>query len=203
MASANVSNRVDTIKGSFNQNRSVPADGEVGKDPILAAAKTGALTTRTSSSVGTLTMDTGHSIATGNRLDLYWVKTDGSRGYRYGITVGTVATNSVPITGGSGDDLPDDETTITAMVPRLETFPVLTAAMQLLCVGCEVPMIAIFIDGSAAVVLAVTVDGTNDSYIWDVNGEIANPFADDVAEVYLSHGSSGGTFRPIAYAEVN
>ncbi len=81
-------------------------------DEDLDAAKTGQLTTRTSATVGTLTMDTGHGITTAARLDLYW---DG--GQRYGILVGTVSGNSVPFTGGLGDNLPANLTAITAQVP--------------------------------------------------------------------------------------
>lgn len=80
----------------------------------LAAGKTGTLTTRTNDTTGTLTMSSGHGITTGQIIDLYW-----SGGARYGILVGTVSVNSVPIgadLAGTGDVLPADETAIVACV---------------------------------------------------------------------------------------
>lgn len=87
-------------------------------DIDLAPAKSGSLTTRTNNSDGTLTMSTGHGITTGARLDLYW-----ATGSRRGITVGTVSGNSVPISSGTGDNLPTAATAITAMVPTLQAVP--------------------------------------------------------------------------------
>lgn len=200
MASANVSNRTDTIKGSFSTTRTILADGETSKDPVLAAAKIGKLTTRTSNSVGTLTMNPGHGFVAANRLDLYWLKPDGTRGFRYGITVGAVAGDDVPITAGAGDNLPDDESDITAMVPQQEAFTVPAASLVGLVVGCDVPAIAVFMDVTPAQVLPVTVDGPSDAYTWDTASGIANPFGADVVTVYLSHGSSAGSFRPVALA---
>lgn len=83
--------------------------------PTVTAAKTGQLTTRTSASVGTLTMAAGHGFNTADIIDLFW-----TGGKRVGVVVGTVATNSVPISGGSGDDLPANLTAITAMLRHAE-----------------------------------------------------------------------------------
>ncbi|MBK9128182.1 MAG: hypothetical protein IPM13_10320 [Phycisphaerales bacterium] len=72
---------------------------------VTGPGKRGTLTTRTSDTAGTLTMESGHGIATGNTIHVYW---DG--GKRIGVTVGTVSGTSVPISGGSGDNLPDAST---------------------------------------------------------------------------------------------
>lgn len=77
----------------------------------LNAAKTGTLATRTDANTGNLTMTAGHGITTGQIIDIYW---DG--GVQYAVTVGTVATNDVPIDLGVGDDLPAQDTAITAVV---------------------------------------------------------------------------------------
>jgi hypothetical protein len=64
----------------------------------------GSLTTRTDADTGEITMSTQiapHGITTGEIVDVVW-----SRGWRLGMTVGTVSGNSVPIDGGEGDDLP-------------------------------------------------------------------------------------------------
>jgi hypothetical protein len=81
----------------------------IGLSETLPAAKTGTLTTRTDNTDGELTMSASPGITTGATIDLYW---DG--GSRYGVTVGTVATNAVPISGGAGDNLPIATTSITA-----------------------------------------------------------------------------------------
>jgi len=83
----------------------------IGLVDTLPAAKTGQLTTRTDNTTGTLTMAASHGITTAAVIDLYW-----TGGVRYGVVVGTVATNSVPISGGAGDNLPSNLTNITAVV---------------------------------------------------------------------------------------
>lgn len=83
--------------------------GEIGHVLSLAAAEAGTLTTRTSATEGTITMGSeSHTIETGDTIDIFW-----TGGFRYGVTVGTVSTTSVPLSGGSGNDLPADETTVT------------------------------------------------------------------------------------------
>ena len=85
------------------------AAGQIGHDLTLNAAKAGALTTRTNDTTGSLTLATGHGIETADVIDLYW---DGGR--RYGVSVGTVVGDVVPISGGAGDVLPAQDTAITA-----------------------------------------------------------------------------------------
>ncbi len=92
----------------------------------MPAAVAGTLTTRTSTTVGTLTMSSAsHGIQTGDKLDLYWLEgTDGDIGRsRRFLTVGTVSGTSVPFTLGTGDDLPDLNTIVTAHVPILQALP--------------------------------------------------------------------------------
>lgn len=186
-----VGKQVDVVK-------TVTSDGAVLVDPTLAAAKTGTLTTRTNSTTGTLTMSASHGITTGARLDLYW-----SGGSRYGITAGTVSVNSVPISGGTGDDLPAQDAAVTAMVPQKEAFAAPYAALQSLLVGCSRPATAVFLDAGDAEVFAAVVE-ENDGYIWEVNDGSDNPFdATDVASVYLSHGYSSGSAQVSAVAGLN
>ena len=83
----------------------------------IAAAKTGTLSTRTNDTSGTLTMTTGHGFTTGQKdISIFW-----SGGSRRNVLVGTVATNSVPFSGGTGDNLPLATTAITAMAPTVNT----------------------------------------------------------------------------------
>ena len=77
------------------------ASGAITQSESLAVAKTGTLSTRTSDTVGTLTMSALHGITDGQRIAIFW-----TGGCCYLATVGTVATNSVPFTTGAGDVLP-------------------------------------------------------------------------------------------------
>jgi hypothetical protein len=185
--------------------RSVPVstDGGLVKNPELAVAKVGALTTRTDDNTGELTMASGHGISTGNRLDVYWTNADGTQGRRYGMTVGTVASLAVPIDGGAGDNLPADETAVTAMVPQLETFAVTAADMEALFVGCGGPATAVFREADTTLVIAVGVDGPTDAYLWESTNGAATPFGENVADVYLSHGDSSTAWPVNVAALIN
>lgn len=88
------------------------ASGGINQNTSLAAAKVGALTTRTSDTAGTLTMVAGHGITDGQVIAIFHPTT----GCSYSATVGTVATNSVPFTGAAGDVLPADESAVTVQV---------------------------------------------------------------------------------------
>lgn len=155
----------------------------------MPAAKVGALTTRTSYTVGTLTMAASHGITTGAKLDIYWVG-----GKRLGVTVGTVATNSVPFSLGSGSNLPIATTAITAMVPV--AFPIVATGNDV--VGLEAWSATdgdvLIADASSASLLAIETD--EDGYSWSDASGVTNPVAGDaIAKVFFSHGDSTGTRR--------
>lgn len=154
--------------------------GAIGLEDTLSVAKTGALTTRTSDTVGTLTMAASHGITTGQTIDLYW-----SGGVRYGVTVGTVATNSVPISAGAGDNLPTAATVITAVVQQ---------SVNLAIDGDETDILAIIFEttdtslrtaahiqfrDAAADEIAEIDFVTNVPQVWDIAGGSANPFTGD------------------------
>ena len=177
---------------TFPYNATISADAAYVQEVSVAPAKVGALTTRTDDDTGTLTMNSGHGITTGARLDLYW---DG--GSRRGITVGTVSVDSVPIDGGAGDVLPADETAITAMVPHEE---------EMLVTGDDVTALAVYSTVSGNIVLAESDDGEVVAYqvgagtggaqsaLWVEDLNPTNPLASaDVAKVFFSHGSSTET----------
>lgn len=72
--------------------------------------KVGTLTTRTSDTAGTLTMETGHGIASFTlNQTFYWVE-NGLLKSRRNTTIGTVSGDSVPFSGGTGDVLPSTST---------------------------------------------------------------------------------------------
>jgi len=171
------------------------ASGPIGLEETLPVAKTGTLTTRTDNTDGELTMSASHGITTAAVIDLYW-----SGGVRYGVVVGTVATNAVPISGGSGDNLPADETAITAVVQT---------SINLLVDGDNTKIIAISLetvdktlrtaghvqlrDASNAEIAEIDLV-TNVAQVWDIEGGSANPFTGNViTNLKASQGSSTST----------
>ena len=94
---------------------------KIGSQPIssitstLAAAVSTAFA-RTNDTTGTLTLSTGHGITTGAIINITW--SGGSRQY---VTVGTVSTNSVPISAGIGNPLPAANTVITIGMTTVTT----------------------------------------------------------------------------------
>lgn len=152
-------------------------------------AKTGTLTTRTNNTEGELTMAGGHGITTGARLDLYW-----AGGSRRGITVGTVATNAVPLTdSGTGDNLPAQSTAITAMVPVEEEF-LFTGDLAIGLAFSSTQRGTIVLAESNNSESTARVLTANVSSIWSKVRDSVNPVATkDVAKVFFSHASSTQT----------
>jgi hypothetical protein len=151
--------------------------GAIGLEDTLDAAKAGTLTTRTDNNTGTLTMDSGHGITTGQIIDIYW-----SGGVQRTVTVGTVATNSVPIDLGIGDNLPIATTAITAVVQKAVNLAIDGDNADILAVILETVDKALrtaanvqFLDGSASVIAEVDLVA-NVPQVWDIEGGSANPF---------------------------
>lgn len=179
-----------TINGrSYTRTESRTDDGVVEKTvPSVAAAKSGTLTTRTDNNTGTLTMSTGHGITTGARLDLYW-----SGGQRRGMTVGTVATNSVPIDLGAGDNLPIATTAIIAAVPREEVFGLDGDTAVVIGAYAGARGQVVFAESDNTESYAAIFDAAG-GWWWDENGDSTNPLASaDVAKVFLSHADTTST----------
>jgi hypothetical protein len=151
--------------------------GPIGLVDDLPAAKTGTLTTRTDNTDGELTMTAGHGITTAQVIDLYW-----TGGVRYGVVVGTVATNAVPISGGLGDNLPTEATAITAVVQK---------------------SINLFVDGDEVKILAIALETVNKSlrsqghvqFRDAANAEIAElDLTTNVPQIYHIAGGSANPF---------
>jgi hypothetical protein len=120
---------------SITKQFALTADQATGFDPSIPPGYAGTLTTRTDNETGSVTMAAGHGITTGSAVDIYW-----SGGARFGVTVGTVSGNTVPIgadNSGTGDNL-----------------PVATTALVL----SEQQEIAIAIDGDNAVLIGIELN---------------------------------------------
>lgn len=181
------SERVEVLGRTINLASSVSADGGTLKEKTVPAAKTGQLTTRTDADTGTLTMDSGHGITTGARLDVYW-----SGGARRGMTVGTVSSNSVPIDGGDGDDLPDNLTSITAMVPVEESLPAVGDNVSAIVLSSDLNGTIVLADSNDAELAAQRVGGDYPkAYVWTSYRDPVNPIAGDTVDsVFFSHGDA-------------
>jgi hypothetical protein len=116
----------------------------------VAAAKSGTLHIRTSATVGTLTLADNHGITTGNKIDIYW-----SGGCRRGVTVGTVATNEVPFSLGTGNDLPVAATAVTASKRTAGNLSFIFADVVILMASCEKAAVVTFIDGATEYPIAL------------------------------------------------
>lgn len=159
----------------------------------VPAAKSGTLTTRTSASVGTLTMSPGHGITTGQKADLYF-----SNGLiRYNVLIGTVATNSVPISGGGGDDLPAASTAVTVSVWNAETQAFAGDTVEALECYSPVPGTITFTEADGTTVINTPIPLKADSSVtprytmaWRT-GQGTSPLAGGaVGKIMFTHGET-------------
>lgn len=105
--------------GGLTIQGTVTRTGEGGIPPLeiaLPRAMVGTLSTRTSDTAGTLTLEASHGIVDADEIDIGWVDANGVFQAAYGATVGTVAGNDVPFTAASGTVLPAEDYAITAQV---------------------------------------------------------------------------------------
>ena len=169
--------------------------GAIALEDTLSAAKTGALTTRTDDNTGTLTMAASHGITTGQIIDIYW-----AGGVQRSVTVGTVSVNEVPINGGIGDNLPADETAITAVVQKSINLAIdgdnadfVAVILETVDKSLRTAANVQFLDAAADVIAEIDLV-TNVPQVWDIEGGSANPFTGDpITNLKASQGNSTST----------
>lgn len=179
---------------SYNQPQNTNADAAIPLAPDVtpagtSGARAGTLTARTDNDTGSATLLTGHGITTGALVDVYW---DG--GARHNMTVGTVATNVVPLDGGVGDNFPVLTTPLVVALQHLEnaTFDGDDAVLIVVNSGSYRTTV-IFKESDHSIVLAVVLD-VNESYIWSDSSGITNPVSGGaVTEVSFTHESATAT----------
>ena len=95
--------------GGISVQQSVTRSGDltVASQVTLPAGKSGTLSTRTDDNTGQLTVASGHGITASDTVDVYW-----SSGRRYGVDVTAVASTTIDIDLGSGDNLPTQGTAV-------------------------------------------------------------------------------------------
>ena len=186
--------RSTTVAGkAFRHSRTVEGDNRIESSKSYPAAKTGILTTRTDNDTGTITGQSGHEVTTGAILDVYW-----SGGCRRGMTVGTVSGTSIPIDGGSGDNLPAQDVAVTLMVPLVETSGWAFAGNDLsaMMANCPAPFVVVFLSSGeaelGAIVFSRSGGGTYSFYnATDETTSLTNILSGDtVAKVRASHGDA-------------
>lgn len=171
--------------------RQVSANVTGGLSPSLPAAKTGTLTTRTDNNTGTLTMSSGHGITDGQRIDIFWLDpTTGEQKCQHKVTVGTVATNSVPFDLGVGDNLPDQGTAVTVQVAAEYDFPITTSELVALAVGGSAGGKVVLEKGDGTVVFHQTLSTTGAGSSWASGSGVSNPVSDTVTKAYLTNASA-------------
>lgn len=97
--------RVFSGAGSVTNNKDDEVTSGLFYEKSLVSGKVGALHPRSSNTAGTITMSSGHGIITG-KVGLFWEDS-----YRYNVDA-VVTTNSIAISGGTGDNLPVDNSQI-------------------------------------------------------------------------------------------
>jgi hypothetical protein len=170
---------------TFNKDLSVAADDAIVAMPDIPRAKNGTLTVRGSNTAGTITLEASHGVTTGatNGIDVYW-----SGGKRYGCVVGTVSGNDVPISGGSGDNLPVLSTPIKAMVPQKENFTVVGDDAVSILAKADARAVIKLQTATPTVILTIQLESNTDGYVWTSSNGVANPLAGQtITSVLMSH----------------
>ena len=152
-------------------------------DPTLAVGKSGTLGTRTDNDTGVVTLSTGHGIASLDVCDVYW-----TGGKRLGMAA-TVSTNDVTLDGGTGDNLPaEDSTVIVCKQQEVSNVSFDGTAMTQILIGCTQRCTIQFLDSGDTVLLAAEIASAGEAYIW--NSGSTTPINGTVAKVLASNGST-------------
>lgn len=159
------------------------ADGAGQWTNAPAVAGVGALTTRSSDTVGVLTMTTGHGLVTG-KIDVFW---DGGR--RYNVDA-VVTSDSIALSNGSGDNLPADETAITADQQIIVNAAFDPDDVSVLLVTATKRASVVFVDSGGTALLALDL-AAGECCLWWSSSGITRPFTGNaVAAIWVSNGDS-------------
>lgn len=128
----NIQTNVSVGGVSFNTYYPISCNSQVPNvEESLAAGNAGTLSTRTDRDTGVATLDAGHDILTGEKVDLFW---DG--GYRHGMDA-TVASADVTLDGGVGDDLPAEDSVVIACKQTTLNLDFSTTVLDALFLLCD------------------------------------------------------------------
>ena len=180
---------------SISSNIQRTKDTGAGGEYTLPVAQAGTLTTRTSDTVGEVTMTSGsHTITTAAIVDIYW---DG--GVRYGVTVGTVSGTAVPFTLGSGYNLPSASTAVvvveqTVINLAIDGDNVGILGIQLVNSGDTTALGHVDFQDSGSASIAELDLTQGNALVYDIDGGVTNPFTGNpIATLHASQDSVAGT----------
>jgi len=146
-----------------------------------AKAGVGQLTTRTDTDTGVLTMTAGHGLITG-KIAVFW-----AGGRRYNMDA-VVSSDSIAIDGGSGDNLPDNLTAITADQQIVVNAAFDPDDVSVLLVTATKRASVVFADVSNNVLLALDLEAGECCLWWEDSG-ISAPFTGAaVAKIWMANG---------------
>lgn len=164
--------------------------GDSTTEIVLAAGTAVASWDESTSSTGTATLSSGHGLTSGT-FDVYW-----TGGQRYGVS-GTVTSNSLALTGGSGDNYPaDGEATMVVCKQQIINTAIDGDAVSLLVLNSTVGAHLHFLDGSAGSVWAKSL-AANNTYSWYSTSGVANPLTGN--PVTVCHASNNTTTAGILF----
>lgn len=199
-ATAKINTSIAGLPGGWDQ--SITNDGVDARQPDMIAAK---VSTAWDYDTTTLTLPESHGITTGNTVDLFWTDANGVGRYRYGVTVGTVDGNSVPVSGGTGTAFPPDDTVITICKQIDVVIEVdgdqMTFAFASLTQGDSSPSLLILTMDNAST--HVYYLAPNSGLLWFSGIGSDNPYAGRTvasATVSTSKSTGTGTINPITFA---
>lgn len=160
----------------------------------------GTLSTRTTDTSGTLTLQAGHGITDGKIIDIYWVDTNGKRKCAYGAIVGTVSVNDVPFTVASGPVLPEAATEITCDIVEVLDVDFDADKCPLLAAQMKTAYGHVVFEDVGDVALDVAMLLPNEGYLYweDADCFPTNPLGGNpIDEIHVSNGDkvNGGTFE--------
>lgn len=170
---------------AINSTLTRETDAAASREVSMPAGNAGSLTTRTDDNTGTITLGAGHTIQTGDIVDIYW-----ATGVQYKVTVGTVSGTSVPFDVGIGGVLPAQGTAV-VMTERIQINADIDGDL-LSCIGFMAGATG-HVDfqdvGSAEIAQRSLV--ANVPQVWDITGGSLNPFTGNIiTKLFVSNGIS-------------
>ena len=162
----------------------------------LDPGKAGTVSTKSDANTGELTLGTGHGITDGMIVDVHW-RIAGVNYCQRKCTVGTVATNVVPIDNGVGDNLPASPQAIVCSVHSTQLVTAHASSLQVLgLLAKELTGVAVegvqvqFYIGAGTVPYAPLLK-LDDLVQADVVAGEANPLGTtDIVSVTMTNGSA-------------
>ena len=175
-----------TIAGiSINGTRSRTATGQIAHEVNLPAGKAGTLTTRTDDNTGEATLGAGHGLQQNDVVDVFW-----TGGVRYGMDVGVVVGNVVPIDGGAGDALPVQDTAL--VVTKVVTIDTdFDGDLMRMIVAHSTKRAHLAFRDSVPTVLKAVELNADEPWSWVSDTQITNPLTGNpVNDIRATNGAS-------------